>query len=186
MIGFDDLEDMLDRFGIPMPTSEAHGFLSGYLCVADKITEDMVMEYFLAETDNSQESIQECLAAFAALAEDIREQLSDQDFGFNLLIPEDRYSLVERSASLAEWCQGFLSGLGVVGQTNWQALSAQCHDIIGDFYKICRLSADDDQDDEESEVSFTELSEYVRVGVLYIYDEFSLINSEHETPEIIH
>ena len=186
MFGFEDLEDMLDRFDVAMGTAESHGFLAGYLCVAESISEDMLLEYFLAENHDNQIDLADCYQAFKAVAEDIREQLSDQEFGFRLLIPDDRYSLVERSASLAEWCQGFLSGLGVVGQTNWQALSAQCHDIIADFYKICRLSADSDQDDEESEISFTELSEYVRVGVLYIYDEFCLLNTDQEAPEIVH
>ena len=186
MFGFDDLEELLERFYIPMGTAESHGFLTGYLCVSDTISEDMLLEYFLSDIDNKSISLPECVSAFKTLAEDIHEQLSDQEFGFQMLLPDDRYSIIERSASLAEWCQGFLSGLGIVGQTNWQALSAQCHDIIGDFYKICRLSADEDQDDEDSEASLTEISEYVRMGVLYIYDEFSLLNTEQEPPEVIH
>lgn len=186
MFGFDDLEDLLDRFHIAMGTAESHGFITGYLCASESLSEDMILEYFLADMDNNAVDLTECVTAFTALADDIRDQLSDQEFGFHMLIPDDRYSIIERSASLAEWCQGYLSGLGVVGQTNWQALSAQCHDIIGDFYKICQLSADEEQDDEDSEVAFTELSEFVRIGVLYIHDEFNLLNTEQEPPEIIH
>ena len=73
-----------------------------------------------------------------------------------------------------------------LGQTNWQALSAQAHDIIADFYKICRLSGDEEQDPEEATTSIMELEEYVRMGVLYLFDEFTQISDGQEIAEILH
>ncbi len=186
MFEFDDLEDLLTRFHIPQGTAESHGFLTGYLCVSESLTEEAILEFFLADVDSESVFLPDCLAAFEALAEDIHQQLKDPEFSFQILLPDDSFSIMQRSDALAEWCQGFLSGLGVVGQANWQGLSAQCHDIIADFYKICRLSADEELDDEEAEEALSELYEYVRMGVLYIHDEFSLMNAEYEQAEVIH
>ena len=186
MIEYHELEQLLQQFDIVMGTSETHGFLSGYLCVSDSLQDEIIIEYFLTNTESTTTRVEECVLAFSSLAETIRQQLADQEFSFQMLLVDEDSPIFARCDSLAEWCQGYLSGLGVVGQTNWQALSAQCHDIIADFYKICRLSGDDDQDPEDAAASIMELEEYVRMGVLYLYDEFTQISQDQEIAEVLH
>lgn len=186
MFEYGDLDDLLSRFRTGMGAAEAHGFLSGYLCVSENVADEDIEEYLLSDLNDDKMSLEECLIALSALADDIKEQLLSPEFGFQLLIPNENHSIFFRSDALAEWCQGFLSGLGVVGTSNWQGLSAESHDMLQDIYKICRLSADEEQEDEEAEVALTELIEYVRMGVLLLHDEFGLLNADYQRPEVLH
>ncbi len=187
MLEFSELEELLLRFHIGMGAAEAHGFLSGYLCVSETLTEDVLREYLLSDSAAESLPVEDCLVALSALAEEVSEQMKSPEFGFQLLLPDERHSILYRSDALAEWCQGFLSGLGAVGTSNWQGLSAECHEMLEDLYKICRLSADEEQEeDEDAELALTELFEYVRMGTLLLHDEFCLLNAEYEQPEILH
>lgn len=189
MFDFDELEEIINRLRIAAGAAESHGFLSGYLCLSDDISKEVIQEYLLANTeiDSDGSTLNEYHALFTNLAEEVSNQMAAPEFDFQLLLPDDDSSISHRTKCLAEWCQGFLSGIGVVGNTNWQGLSSECHDVINDFYKICRLSADDEQeDDEEAEQAFFELVEYVRMGTLLIHDEFALLNVDQEQPEVLH
>ena len=110
-----DLEHLLQRFDIVMGTEETHGFLSGFLCVSDNIQEELIVEYFLTNTESTTMDITECVQAFSSLADNLRHQLVDDEYGFQLLLIDEDSSISIRCDSLAQWCQGFLSGLGVVG-----------------------------------------------------------------------
>lgn len=187
MFGFSEFEELLVRFHIGMGAAEAHGFLSGYLCVSESLTEDVLREYLLSDSVEESPPIEDCLVALTVLAEEVGEEMKSPEFGFNLMLPDDTHSILYRSDALAEWCQGFLSGLGAVGTSNWQGLSAECHEMLEDLYKICRLSADEGhEEDEDAELALTELIEYVRMGALLLHDEFCLLNTDFEQPEILH
>lgn len=104
------------------------------------------------------------------------QQLADDELRFNLWLPDDEYSLDERTRSLAQWCTGFLAGLGLGGPL--QALSEEASEALSDLQQIARagLSAYGDdaaatETDEENEQAFSEIVEYVRVVILILREE---------------
>lgn len=101
-------------------------------------------------------------------------QLADEDMGFNLWLPPDEEPLEERTMALAQWCTGFLAGLGSSGA--FLTLSDESSEALEDLRQIAQagLSAEsaDNQDLEEDEVAYTEIVEYVRVVTLMMREDF--------------
>lgn len=153
----------------------AHGLLSGLLCVGGGIDSGLWISRVFGPDDdppNAQE-----LALLAGLFAATRRQLDDQDFSFDLFLPEDDRPLSERADALGEWCQGFLLGLGYGGQgADWPG---ECAEILRDIVEISRI--DPDASGEADEAAYAELVEYVRVGVQAIHGELPA-----RTPKQLH
>jgi uncharacterized protein YgfB (UPF0149 family) len=111
---------------------------------------------------------------FEALYRQTRRQLTDTDFSFQPLLPDDQESLDSRALALGEWCHGFLQGLGYTGETShWPGESSE---ILRDFLEIVRLDAQTAEDADEE--AYAELTEYVRVGVQVIQSELDAMTPE--------
>ncbi len=99
------------------------------------------------------------------------DQLENPAFGLRLLLPDDEQPLGLRTEALADWCKGFLFGLGVGGVENYRQTPAAVQEIVKDFTEITRACHEENEDSELDEVSFMEVMEYVRVGAMLVYEE---------------
>jgi len=186
MFDFDVLDKILEDANAGSRAAECHGFLCAQICISGNITDEIVSEYLLAEAvDDAQ--MNECQVQVTELVMEITRQMASPEFELQLMLPDDDYSLEERGIALVEWCQGFLSGLGVAGLGSFEIMSDASRDLIDDLYKISRLSTDEMNDyAEEGESDLMELIEYVRVGMFLIYDEFHGLLSDAGNPELLH
>jgi uncharacterized protein YgfB (UPF0149 family) len=153
--------------------AESHGLLCGLLCRETNGTANDFMSQLAA----MQLVVEPGVALEAVLAEAFEStmaQLEDEEFGFVLWLPDDEESLEERTIALAQWCSGFLAGLGSGGQLD--ALSEEAKEAIEDLQQIARAEisspGQDVDDSEEDEVAFTEIVEYVRVVALMLREDF--------------
>jgi len=105
------------------------------------------------------------------VAERTRAQLCDPGLGFYLLLPADE-ALDEqgRTEALVQWCDGLLYGLALAGLGERQDLPDLVREFLNDVAQICRASVDD-WPEEADEAAYTELVEYLRMGVLLINEE---------------
>src|SRR5262245_19090345 len=88
--------------------AEAHGTLTGALCTMNAYRfEDWLQEIL---PDGGAQALSS--SALRALYFVTSETLTGQDLEFQPLLPDDRQSRGERTAALAQWCVGFLYGLG--------------------------------------------------------------------------
>jgi uncharacterized protein YgfB (UPF0149 family) len=89
-------------------------------------------------------------------------------------LPDDDELLEDRTIALAQWCGGFLAGLASGGE--FEVLSEEGREAIDDLQQIARaeLTAPEGEgpDNEEDEVAFTEIVEYVRVVTLMMREDF--------------
>lgn len=188
MMKFEELERLLTDARAGSRAAECHGFLCGYLCVSDNIEKELFDKYLLsAPSGSDRDRTVECVDQIAGLADDVNEQISSGSFDLQLLLPDDQSPLVERSVALTEWCQGFLSGLGIGGIVDFDTISAESRELIDDLYKICNLDVESSADaGEEGEFALTELIEYVRMGAIFIHQEFHNSPSVMDKPEVLH
>ena len=70
-----------------------------------------------------------------------------------------------RTSALAEWCQGFLYGLGAGNIPDASRLPGEVGEIVRDFAEITRAGVDGAETEESNESAYAELVEFVRVGV---------------------
>ena len=160
-----DIQEIVPDYLGSGSAAEAHGLLSGMLCMDAGID----CEQWLENAADPAEPVPEGRdrALFLQLFEETRRQLDDFDFSFEPLLPDDDAPLEERAFALGEWCQGFLAGLGYASKgSEWPG---ECTEILRDFVEIARL--DPAVAGEADEAAYAELTEYVRVGVQVIHSE---------------
>lgn len=146
--------------------SEAHGLLAGMLCMDLGIECRQWLASFYG--DDATLPNETPLSPLNQLFDQTRRQFVDFDFSFEPLLPSDEVTLDNRVQALGEWCHGFLQGIGYRGaNSGWPGDSAE---ILSDFLEIVRL--DSTASGEADEEAYSELTEYIRVGVQVIQREF--------------
>ena len=153
--------------------AESHGLLCGPICCQSVANPGEYLQH-LAAMQLLVEPGEALAAVMTELWEKTGAQFQDEDMGFELWLPDDDESLEERTLSLAQWCSGFLAGLGSSGQL--QHLSDDAREAIEDLQQIARaeLSPDNGNGDasEEEEQAYAEIVEYVRIVALTMREEF--------------
>ena len=98
----------------------------------------------------------------------IIEELKDPDLSFvpYLASADDLDKLAE---SLAQWCSSFLAGFALGCGEERSELPPDIQEIIKDFAALTSMEAEDAPGSVEEE-SYTQIFEYVRVTVLWMYD----------------
>ena len=158
--------------------SEAHGTLTGCLCAAIGYRfEDWLLEIL---PEGRAQPL--ATAALRALYRETAGALEGSEMEFDLLLPEDEASLDARTGALAQWCQGFLYGLGGSAIQDTNGLPGEVGEIVRDFSEITRVGVDDGQSVESNESAYAELVEFVRVGVQLVFEELSPLRNQPLSP----
>jgi len=158
--------------------AEAHGTLTGCLCAAIGYRfEDWLLEILPEGRAHP--------LATAALREVFLETsgaLRGAEMEFDLLLPEDEASLDTRTVALAQWCQGFLYGLGGSAIRDTSSLPGEVGEIVRDLSEITRVGVDSGQSLESNESAYAELVEFVRVGVQLVFEELGPLRDQPSSP----
>lgn len=175
------INDILKDEGSDLTAAEAHGIATGILCVDSGAAEEQwILDIF--EGDFPVENKKRVLTA---LFNQTRTLLSNEEYAFDLFLPDDEKALAERVESLREWCQGFLYGVGyasspkeIEGSESTKATGSdwpgEIGEILKDVVEFTKLNSHDDiGHSEEIEAAYTEINEYLRVAVLLIRNELS-------------
>ncbi len=171
--------------GLTTNPAELQAVLCGRLCGGQQLADKKVLEVAAELLDASASSIAAIESDVLQLYKDTAEQLEDGNTVFELLLPDDDESLHERIETLSHWCQNYLSGLGQSGLSGDAPLAEDVSEAMRDLAAIAMADSghgDDELDpyvssiDEQDEVSFFELVEYVRVAVTLIYAEIKLLS----------
>ena len=149
--------------------SEAHGTLVGGLCAASGYGYQDWLREILPDGFASPDTEPQLRELYTVTA----VALLQRDHEFQLLLPEDAQPIGARTAALAEWCQGFLYGLGAGSIRDPRALPGDAGEIVRDMVEISRAGVDAGDGEESNESSYTELVEFVRVGVQLLFEELA-------------
>ncbi len=168
MIDDDRLARYLAAGALCATPSEAHGILCGLMCGGDADPESTWLRQLRPEARDL--SIDEGREALSELARRTREELEASEFGLTLFLPDDTRPLAERATALYDWVRGFLYAWGTLDHTDEQP-SAETSEILRDFTDVTRMDLDGLDDDEHNEEALTEVSEFIRVAAMTIYQE---------------
>ncbi len=149
--------------------AEAHGTLAGSLCsVSEYRFEDWLCD-ILPEGKARPPSA----ALLRGLYRSTADALFAPDMGFDLLLPEDDQSIIERAGALGLWCQGFLYGLGLGVLRDTSRMPDELSGIVEDITEIGRAAVDTSQSEESNEAAYAELVEFLRVSVQVVFEELA-------------
>ncbi len=162
---FDRIDDAMAELEAVVSASAYHGMVCGKLIgnhgAMGPDWAALVMEFIGLAPDINPGAE---LSVLLDVPRQVIAALDREDFSFQLLLPSDSEPLAERAAALAQWCEGFLAGLALAGQSqqHWGKLPAELVEGFDDLAAIAQLGPADD----DAERDLVELVEYVRLVVL--------------------
>lgn len=169
---YQKISQALDSAELYTSPSETHGILSGFVCGGIALDDDSWQPLFNDIVNDGMGLPKKVKDLVADIYGDVVKQCRDDGLGFQLLLPNDDKPLDERGEAMAHWAQGFLVGFGLV-QQDLDRAPEDIREVIADIRDISQLSMDFEQEDEESEIAFSEIVEYLRVGAMLCFNSFS-------------
>lgn len=164
--------EILEEAELFTSPSEVHGILSGFICggidldskgwlahLNDVINEGMGLPLKAKNLANS-------------LYAQVVAQVTDDGLGFALMLPDDDKPLDDRCESMSQWAQGFLLGFGMV-QSDLNQSTEEIQELIKDIRDISQVSLDFEEENEEFEIAYAEIVEYLRIGAMLCFNHFS-------------
>ena len=177
----------LRRLGIGTDAAENHGALCGLLCAHGPAVEGAWIELLRAEREEGAPPETDA-AAWEELSRLFRAtlgQLRDEGFVFCLLLPDDSQPLSLRAEAMTDWCRGFLYGLAVGGVGDLSVLPQEVREIAEDIVEISGASAEGEEE-ESDEAAYSELVEYLRVGVILVFETLEAERGARTDERVIH
>lgn len=183
MLEYDNLNNLLRNANAEACAAECHGFLCGQICIAGFADTQQWHDYLSVRAYDTVPA-RECFEGIHSLIGELLVLIASPDFDFQLLLPDDTTPLADRVEALGEWCHGFLNGFGMSRDTRTALLDDECEELIEDFSKICRVGVDEDSGEEDEE-ALVELVEYVRVGVVSLFESLQPVGAG-SGPGVLH
>ncbi|WP_111892948.1 UPF0149 family protein [Acinetobacter sp. MB5] len=137
--------------------SELHGLLTGIVCVTLPPSREEWLQ--ILETLNVPTLNEDALMLLADEAEDVAHALSEDELDYLPLLPDDDHVLEERVQALADWCAGVVLGFGLASGH----LRQDEMELIEHLQEVAAVEFEDSDNDEEGEISYQELYEFVRL-----------------------
>jgi len=157
------LTSALRRVNSQLTAAECHGLIAGALNTEDTAS---ISRFFTEDAELVKKDV-EFSQYISMLVHITAEGYKDEDFNFQLLLPDDDAPLPERSSALAEWCSGYIMGLLESGIKEFDTLPVDAAEVAYDLVEISQLDASVDNSGSDSDLM--QLEEYVRVGVQIIH-----------------
>lgn len=178
---YDDFIEVISALSLNTSGSGLHGMMCGFLCAgADTQGE----AYLRALSDNKKgEAARLALLALFSVYSISQQHISNFDFEFALLLPDDYQPLPERAQAFSEWCEGFIQGLTSAGVGPEQFYEEEAIEALGHISDFADLDFDALDIDEGDEKAFMEVSEYARMAVLRLHSDLVANQRERDGGE---
>ena len=198
---FNGLTASLRQLGVSNSAAENHGLLCGLLCARGNVSiEDWIQAVreegaSVAKTSGHEKILRPAARlemGFTPVPEnspliglywETVRQLGGSEYDFQLVLPDDDQSLAVRAEALADWCQGFIYGLGIGGLADVALLSDEVREVVHDLTEISQAAYDDDEELESDEYAYMEVVEYVRAGVMLVFEELEADRDSQPSPD---
>ena len=181
---YDGFVDVLSYLSLPASASSLHGMMCGYLCAgADSQGEAYIRA--LLNNKKDEESRNAALAMFEVFSIS-QQQISNFDFEFEMMLPDDQDSLHERALAFSEWCEGFIQALTLTGVSMDEFYEEDAQDAMQHMIEFAELDCDTLDVDEEDERALMEVSEYARMAVIRLHGDLKLNEKERGDSDTTH
>ncbi|WP_303275433.1 UPF0149 family protein [Acinetobacter soli] len=137
--------------------SELHGLLTGIVCVTEAPTKDEWLQ--ILATLNVPTLNDQALSVLSDEAEDVAHALAEDELDYLPMLPDSEHLLQERVQALADWCAGVVLGFGLASGH----IRSDEVELIEHLQDVAAVEFDESDNDEEGEMGYEELYEFVRL-----------------------
>lgn len=153
--------------------SELHGVMTGLLAAGARLNRAALMKTLEQHTDPAAAFDDAFIASLWQLQLKTLEDLGAEEPLFQPLLPSDDDELGQRISAMSDFCRGLLAGFGLGVQANHPALATELvRETLQDLVSISQVDVVNEED-EEAEMAYAELYEYVRLGAIQLFEELA-------------
>ncbi|MDY7024857.1 MAG: UPF0149 family protein [Pseudomonadota bacterium] len=167
-LGFNEILKGLQSANSQLHPSVLHGLVSG-LCCAKFSAKDQWQQLLLGDSQEDQELM---AALIAKVFSETEQALSDIDFTFEPLLPEETSSLNNRVKAMVGWCQSFIHAFDWASKQRDKQTDIDTESYLSEITTISEL--DTGHIEQEDEVDFMDIIGFLKICVLNIYAEHAI------------
>jgi len=177
---FTEIQHLLIEINTINTVADSHGIACGMLVVNSVADNRVWVKYIMGEIEATHIPSATSIKAIAAWFNEIKNQLQDSHLRFELCLPDDEAPLEDRVYALQEWCRGFILGIAMSGVNDFSELAQDTQELMHDFSRIGAEEEFDLDNQDQTEIAYSDISQYVRIGVLLINEEMqSVVSTSH-------
>ncbi len=172
MPAYPRVDEALFSGGSAVSAAECHGVLCGILCASGSSDMQRWVRHLFEARTTDRQITEDALKLLHEVHQCTLSEINHETLEFTMLLPEAGESMGVRISGLADWCSGFSLGLIMGGLNDKMLVSDDVREFVEDVQYISDASfTEDEGNPDQSERSFTEIEEYVRMGVLLLNEE---------------
>ncbi|STX49982.1 Putative conserved exported protein precursor [Legionella busanensis] len=164
---------------LPISSSELHGIICGYLCAGAAEKAESYLQALTLQNKKDEFTRAAAMAIFDAYTV-TQQQIINIDFTFQLLLPDEESPLIYRAQAFSQWCEGFTQGITLSG-INYELLDEEdSREALQHIVEFAQLDYNNVDVSEEDEKALVDISEYTRMAVLRLSEDFHNLHSTNE------
>ncbi|WP_419419751.1 UPF0149 family protein [Legionella sp. D16C41] len=176
---YQEFVNKVAALSLPISSSELHGIICGYLCAGAAEKAESYLQTLILQSNKDESTRTAAMIIFDAYTT-TQLQINERDFGFQLLLPDEETSLVDRAQAFSQWCEGFTQGITLAG-INYEFLAEEeSREALQHIVEFAELDYDNLDVSEEDEKALMEISEYTRMAVLRLSEDFHTLHTTDE------
>jgi len=172
VLDFYTLEDSLAEFDPVESPAYLHGSLMARLVCGQRLnpTEWWQEAAATLDIDAGLAEHPEVLALYDESLDSLK-QMKPNQMGPELLLPDANNPLIDRMEALAQWCDGFISTLGLVNAI--VEIDEEDANLLTDLANVSQLDPHSAEPGDSGEADFETLVEHTRMACRYFYERFA-------------
>lgn len=181
---YETFSNAIAILNLPLSGSRLHGVMCGYLSAgAFKDGETYIKALMTQQHDERTRVAARALFNLFAITE---QQMAQQHYEFELLLPDDHESLIDRAHAFSEWCDGYTQGITMAGIEEHEFEDEETKEALQHILEFASLDYEAIEVSHDDERSFMEVCEYTRVAVMHIYTDLQVNPILSNDDEIAH
>lgn len=170
-LDYERVERQMASADIESSAAEVHGILCGLLCAGRADARARWFGELFIEAQAGDPLVRECADSLKALHDETLVAVQGPGPGFRPFLPAEEKPLELRAQAVADWCQGFLYGIGVAGLSTEHPFSAETREALSSLTEISRMDTDQLVASEENEEALMEVAEFIWVAAMLVHSE---------------
>jgi uncharacterized protein YgfB (UPF0149 family) len=163
---------LLADSAVELTPAVIHGALTGFVSSGAPLQVEVFHDLFELSLPEVVDKLIE------RLGQETCAQLQAPDFSFQLLLPAEDDPLADRLDALSTWCDWFTVGFAAGYMRPQTDLSAEMMEVLNDFSQLANIDPETARDDEQDELSYVELVEYVRMASISLYQQLNPVDTQ--------
>ena len=170
-LSYERVERQMASADIESSGAEVHGILCGLICSGREDAQARWFGELFSEENASDLLVRECAESLRVLHDETLAAVKGPGPGFTPFLPDEDKPLKIRAEAVADWCQGFLYGIGVAGLSSAHRFSNETQEALTSLSEITRMDLDGLQGAEEDEEALMEITEFIWVAAMLVHSE---------------